>query len=89
MRGNAGVHWRPLMVEEPLVWAGSSIPCVSLVCGERLDSFFPQATQDYTILLDEIVLDLQLPTGAHSLELLSQEGAMSPSSMNVHGGQVI
>lgn len=78
------------MVEEPLARVGCRLH------GGRLGSFSPKAAQGHTILLDEIVLCLQqkqlhtkaFDPRAHSLELLSQEGAMFPLSMNVHGRQV-
>lgn len=87
LREKAGVHWRPLVVEEPLAQVGCRVH------GGRLDSFCPVAARDHTILLDEIVLCLQqeqlhtkaFDPRAHSLELLSQEGAMFPLSINVHG----
>jgi len=75
------------MAEEPLVWVGCSVH------GGRLDSFRPKAAQNHTMLLGEVVLYLQLHAkafepGDHSLEPLSREEAMFPSSMNVLGGEV-
>lgn len=76
------------MVEEPLTQVGCRVH------GGRLDSFCPVAAQDHTVLLDEIVLCLQqeqlhtkaFDPRAHSLELISQDGAMFPLNTNVRGG---
>lgn len=59
LRENAGVHWRPLVVEEPLGWIGCRVH------GGRLHSFCPVAAQDHTIFLGETAL---LAAGAASYQ---------------------